>query len=126
MGVNACMQMYTPYTVFCLEETTYTFAHAPYIRTLVHEGESKGLDTLADLHTLVTVAVLVSLSTHPQMQAELVRPPVRGQEQEHHHNNSVLPYYLFFIVSQINNTKLLTSFTKALKFKIIPVPILTL
>ena len=34
------------------------------------------------IYTHVAAVALTPLTTHPQMQAELVRPPVRGQEQE--------------------------------------------
>ena len=50
------------------------------------------------------------------MQAELVRPPVRGHEQEQPETTqSWSPYNSFFLASHISNTKLLTSFNNALK-----------
>ena len=37
-----------------------------------------------DIFTRVAVVALMPSTTHPQTQAELVRSPVRGQEQEHY------------------------------------------
>ena len=65
------------------------------------EKSQPGCDT-EDQNTHVT-AVALTFITHPQMQVELAKSLVKGHEQEQ-----------FFLVSQINSTKLLTIFNKAL------------
>ena len=49
--------------------------------------------------THVAAVALTLSTTHPHMQADLVRFPIRGQEQE---QPSPVPYKLFFVVSKIN------------------------